>query len=428
MVEDNHAPKCDVSSIRLLAVSFAFPPLAYPRSIQVSRLVKYLDTSTVMICADERKWRKDYTLEPNAESHLETCLRVPFSIPTRTKYVNALAHRLYRPLWYRRNRIPDQYHSWKQPALEAIDSYAHANSYTPDVICTFSQPIIDHLIGLELKKKYRCPWVAHFSDPWTDNPFIEGDDTTIKRNLELEREVIEKADRLVFTSQETVDLVMAKYPTTWTSKVRVFPQSFDPEHYATGKADDSKLRIRHVGSFYGTRTAGPLTKAIAAINATEPSMLKDVAFELIGVNDSTKVQIPPGLPAGLITAEPPIDYRESLELMASADGLLIIDAPAETSVFLPSKLIDYLGAQRPILGLTPRGAAATVIRRVGGWVADPADEAAVVKSVKEFIEFLRQNRTPNGHHLPWGRPDVRQEYEALRLAKLFENLLLELVR
>ena len=428
MVEDNQARERYVSSIKLLAVSFAFPPLAYPRSIQVSRLVKYLGASTVMVCADEQEARKDYTLAPNAESHLEACLRVPFSIPTRTKYVNALAHRFYRPLWYSRNLIPDQYNSWKQPALHAIDSYATANSYTPDVICTFSQPLIDHLIGLELKKKYRCPWVAHFSDPWTDNPFIKGDDTTIKQNLELEREVIEKADRLVFTCQETVDLVMAKYPSTWSSKVRVFPQSFDPEHYPTTKADDSKLRVRHVGNFYGSRTAAPLIKAIVAINAAEPSALKDIAFELIGVTVSSTVQIPPGLPAGLITAGPPIDYRQSLELMASSDGLMIIDAPAQTSVFLPSKLIDYLGAQRPILGLTPRGAAATVIRRVGGWVADPADEAAVVKSVKEFIEFLRQNRTPNGNQLPWGRPDVRQEYEAVRLTKLFENLLLELVR
>ena len=61
-------------------------------------------------------------------------------------------------------------------------------------------------------------------------------------------------------------------------------------------------------------------------------------------------------------------------------------------------------------------------------MADPADEAAVVKCVKEFIEFLRQNRTPNGNQLPWGRPDVRQEYEAVRLAKLFEKLLLELIK
>ena len=426
MVVDNRASG-DTSQIKLLAVSFAFPPLAYPRSIQVSRLIQNLGASTVMVCADEQEARKDYTLAPNAESHLEKCLRVPFSRSKSAKYVNGLAYRFYRPLWYHRNRVPDQYKPWKQRALDAIASYSRVNDYTPDVICTFSQPLTNHLIGLELKKRFKRPWVAHFSDPWTDNPFHRSDDTTAKRNLALEREVVEKADRLVFTCDETVELVMAKYPAAWTSKVRVLPQSFDPEHYPSGKVDDSKLRIRHVGNFYGIRTAAPLIKAIVTINTTEPSVLNDVVFELVGVTDSRKVEIPPGLPAGLITADPPIDYRESIQLMASADGLLIIDAPAPMSVFLPSKLIEYLGAQRPILGLTPRGAAATVIRRLGGWVADPADDAAVVAGLKDFLEFVRQNRNQNGDQLPWGRPDVRQEYEALRLAKLFEKLLVELI-
>ena len=244
MVLDNHASESDIIGIKLLAISFAFPPLAYPRSIQVSRLVKYLRTSTLMVCGDEREWRKDYTVDPNAESYLETCLRVPFSLSRSTKYLNALAHRFYRPLWYRRNRLPDQYITWKQSALKAIEKYARANGYVPDVICTFSQPVTDHLIGLELKKRYRRPWVAHFSDPWTDNPFNRLDDATAKGNLALEREVMEKADRLVFTSQETVDLVMAKYPTSWQSKVRVLPQAFDPEQYPTGKRNGSKLSVR----------------------------------------------------------------------------------------------------------------------------------------------------------------------------------------
>ena len=47
--------------------------------------------------------------------------------------------------------------------------------------------------------------------------------------------------------------------------------------------------------------------------------------------------------------------------------LLVIDAPADESLFLPSKLIDYLPARKPILGLTPaRGASADLIRAL--WI------------------------------------------------------------
>lgn len=426
MVLDDPAER-SISDIRMLGISFAFPPLAYPRSIQVARLVKYLRMSTVVVCADEREARKDPTLEPDAEERLEACLRVPFSVTRSKRHLNALAHRFYRPLWYRWNRAPDEYGSWKDDALNAIEGYARANNYTPDLIVTFSQPVVDHLIGLELKRKYRLPWAAHFSDPWADNPFIRGNQASLEKNLTLEREVVENADRLVFTSQETIDLVMAKYPTAWKSKARVLPQSFDPALYRSGRAPiDNVLKVRYIGNFYGSRTAAPLMRAVEALHSSEPSVLDHVSFELIGITDLEKVQIAPGLPSGLVTAQPPVSYRESLSLMTSADGLMIIDAPADVSVFLPSKLIDYLGARRPILGLTPHGAAAGLIKQLGGWVADPASDAAVRETLKAFLQYLREHKVGTGEQ-PWGNSDVRQKYEASYLARSFEEIMREMM-
>ena len=42
-------------------------------------------------------------------------------------------------------------------------------------------------------------------------------------------------------------------------------------------------------------------------------------------------------------------FAESARRAAAADVLLVIDAPADESLFLPSKLIDYLPAGKPIL-------------------------------------------------------------------------------
>lgn len=415
---------------RMLAVSFAFPPLAYPRSIQVARLVKYLGTRTVLVCADERGARRDPTLEPDAEARLEKCLRVPFSVPRSRRLADRLAHRLYRPLWNRWNRAPDQYGAWKRAALAAIDAHARANDYAPDIVATFSQPAVDHLVGLELKRRYARPWVAHFSDPWVDNPFYDADAAARARNLALEREVMGRADRLIFTSRETVELVMSKYPAAWKSKARVLPQCFDPALYPPRAAsdDDAAVRIRYVGNFYGTRTPAPLLRALAALHASDAAALEGVSFELVGVTDPKVVEGAggEGLPAGLVAVKPPVGYRESLRLMTSADGLLIIDAPADVSVFLPSKLIDYIGAGRPVLGLTPTGAAAGLIRQLGGWVADPADDAAGAAALRDFLSFVRRNKSDQ-EHKPWGEPRVREQYEAAHLAKLFDDIVRELL-
>ncbi|MCA1816672.1 MAG: hypothetical protein LC746_09750 [Acidobacteria bacterium] len=465
MRSNSVAPTDRDSATKLLAVSFAFPPLAYPRSIQVARLLKYVPFSTVLVCADERAARKDATLEPDAAARLEAILRVPFSISLARAYANAAAHRFSRALWNRWNRRPDQYVAWKRDALRAVEHYARANQYAPDAIVSFSQPTTDHLVGLELKKIFRAPWIAHFSDPWVDNPFHSTDARTRDFNLAAERAVCESADRLIFTSAETVELVMSKYPRGWRAKSRVLPQCFDPrlypppaaredddaarsddgrarhgggaraeDHEAAREAvngaargdEDARIVVRHVGNFYGARTPAPLLDSLALLTATDESSLRGVTFALVGVTDPSLVARAGvgDLRAGLVVTTPPVGYRESLRLMAEADGLLIIDAPADVSVFLPSKLIDYLGAARPVFGFTPRGAARALIEGLGGWAADPADARAGADALKNFLEYLRARcRDPR----PWGDADVRREYEATHLAGKFEGIVRELL-
>ena len=63
---------------------------------------------------------------------------------------------------------------------------------------------------------------------------------------------------------------------------------------------------------------------------------------------------------------------KSLKLMATSDLLLVVDGPDDLSVFLPSKLIDYLGAQVPILGIVPPGAAAKLLARLDAPVSRSA--------------------------------------------------------
>jgi glycosyltransferase involved in cell wall biosynthesis len=411
-------------ALELLAVSFAYPPLAYPRSVQVARLLKHVRASTTLVCADERGARRDPTMEPDAERTLRTCLRVPFALSGWRSQANRVASRLRLPLW---NKTPDQYASWKPPAMKFIREFMRANDYAPDMLVTFGQPMSDHLIGLELKRLGGWPWVAHFSDPWVDNPFHRYDALSRARNLSLERRVMHAADRLIFTSQETIEMVMSKYPDEWRAKARVLPQSFDADLFtarSTGPAD--ALTIRYTGEFYGHRTPKPLITALRSLLAADPALLSDVRFELIGpVEPLTLVDSGlESLPEELIVIKPPVSYQESLSLLASAAGLMIIDAPAKKSVFLPSKLIDYIGAGRPIIGLTPPGAAATLIQQLGGWIADPSDGAAMAASLKAFLLRLRQDREQDG--LPWGQPSIRRNYEAAVVAHSFEEILREL--
>lgn len=413
--------RSQTSSLELLAVSFIFPPSATARSVQVARLLKHLQVKTTLVCADDQGAPRDPTIEPNAEAQLRDCLRVPFAIRGWRKQARRIAWRFDLPVW---NRIPDEYSSWKAPALRAIRKHVSNNDYRPDLIVSFAQPMSDHLIGLELKKLYQVPWVAHFSDPWTDNLFHHYDSLTKRLNLSLERKVIEFADRLIFTSPETVELVMSKYPAAWKTKTRVLPHSFDTSPHSSRPGENqARITIRHTGEFYGPRTPKPLIRTLHSILSDNARSLEGVCFELIGVvNPPTLVDSGiENLPPGLIAIKPPVTYEESCSLSVAADGLLTIDAPADKSVFLPSKLIEYVGAGRPILGLTPPGAAANLIRELGGWVADPADDNAMKRTVTDFLSYLSKPEQPE----IWGEAEVRRQYEAPVVSKMFEMILRE---
>ncbi|MDX6403365.1 MAG: hypothetical protein QOH70_820 [Blastocatellia bacterium] len=411
------------SSPELLAVSFIFPPTATPRALQVARLLKHLRLNTILVCADEQDVARDPTIEPEAEAALRNCLRVSFSVKGWRKQVNRVASRFRLPLW---NRVPDQHSWWQRRALRAIKEQVQKNERRPDLIVSFGQPMSDHLIGLRLKQIYGVPWLAHFSDPWVDNPFNHYDPLTRRINRSLEHKVIEAADRVVFTSQETVDLVMAKYPAEWRTKVRVLPHSFDPAMNLVGPNEESRtITVRHTGEFYGPRTPKPLVKTLRSIVSEGLLSLDGVCFELIGHTDPvtlTNLGIE-DLPQGLVRFRPPVSYQESCSLAAAANGLVIIDAPAAKSVFLPSKLIEYVGVGRPILGITPPGAAANLIKELGGWVADPSSPEAMKTTVVEFLSYLR-NASLSG---PWGNPEVRSRYEAPVVSKSFEMMLRELL-
>ena len=419
------------SSLKLLAISFFYPPLAAPRSVQVARLLRYTaaTASTVLVCADEAGGRKDATLEPGAEDFLFECLRVPFAQKNWRRQISRVASRFDLPLW---NRVPDQYRSWKPQAIETIEDFLSRTSFKPDVLVTFGQPMSDHLIGLELHKRYGWPWVAHFSDPWVDNPFGRFDSLTRRFNSALERKVMEAATRLVFTSEETLELIMKKYERDAYGKARVLPHAFDPRWYdeapaAASPTIDSRITVRHLGELYGRRSPKPLFDALRSLHSSAPESLEDVRFELIGAVEESVLKDSGFhlLPEGLVVVKPPVSYQESLSLMTSSNGLVVIDAPMERSVFLPSKLIDYIGAARPILGITPQGTSANLINQLGGWLADPVSGQSVVEALGDFLTFLRQNR--QGNHLPWGNEGVRERYEAMRVARVFEKLIRELL-
>ena len=413
---------------RLLAISFSYPPKQEPRAIQVSRLLKHLNASTVLVCEGDGTEDTQSVGLGDMECFLHRTLRVPLTTSPGRNLLNGFSRRVYLPVW---SRTPDHLGPWKKPVVETIARFMSTQQYRPDVVVTFAFPLVDNLIGLELKRRFKLPWLAHFSDPWVDSPFRTDDPLTKALNTRLEQNVVQHADCLVFTSSETVNLVMQKYDPALRSKVKIVPHAYEPHLFGSvSNSNGDRLVIRYLGDLYLSRTPRPLFQALQILSLREPELVNRFRFEIVGDIHELNVQRM-GLaqvPEGLIVIRPRVSYRESLSLMTSAAGLMVIDLPVpgnKESVFLPSKLIEYVGADRPIIGLTPRGTAADLIKRLGGWVADPASAEQVAEVMRQFLVYLLGRR--DSPSTGWGPSELRGEFEAKVVAKKFQNVLMEFV-
>lgn len=415
------------SPLRLLAVSYVLPPMLYPQAIQIGRLLYHAARSPwadIVAVAG--------TVAENANgldcyADLDQQLRQRLVQPYRTR-LRGLPLRLAQRFLPFYGRVPDEFKGWVPPAADAVTRLLADGSWLPQVLATFGEPMSCHLLGLRLKQQHGLPWLAHFSDPWADNPFRRPFFLAQLVNRRLEAQVVANADCLVFTSQETLERVMGKYPAAWQRKAAVLPHGFDPALYGARAAAEpaGPLVVRYLGNFYGHRTPYPLFEALRNIHRRDPQALAGVRFELVGGVPGYMLLHPAyrTLPAGLVTVVRTVRYSESLRLMGSADLLLVIDAPDELSVFLPSKLIDYLGAGTPVFGIVPPGTSAKLLARLGGAVADPCAVASVEQGILASLATARARRQAGvADAAPWGEPAVRASFHIDQVAASFAGLL-----
>jgi len=370
---------------RILALAWMMPPLVFPRSLQVSRTLKTLkqygwSTSVITILPDAEPFG---TQDQQLADLYAGCYRQIVLDPREDIRPSSWWLRVWRKAFRPQDVKVD---NWIRRAGAALRKELKAGKY--DVLVTFAQPWVDHLVGLEVKRRQpSLPWVVHFSDPWVDSPYAQfSSDEQKKQACRQERSIIEVADAVVFVNRYTADLVMAKYPAPWRSKVHLALHGYDndllkavPENHP----QEGFMRVVHIGNFYGQRNPELILSAIAELvkDFDARSCLK---VEFVGHADDQFPLLARNLGLdGVVAFSGKAGYLDSLSLASRADLLLLIDAPAERNVFLPSKIADYLMLRKPILGITPlSGASADVLRKFGCPVVPPDDPAAIVTALR----------------------------------------------
>ena len=407
---------------RLLAVSWAMPPMLLPRSIQVSRLLRALPSvgwTASVICARPSEPIPGVFMD----EHFATRMRGGYELRPVTYGMDRISLVLARCGLLR--RIPSAGHeadeAWRGSATRAVMTEIKRTS--PAAMVSFAQPWVDHLVALDIHRSTGIPWIAHVSDPWVDSPYSDDIDAdTLATWRKQEAEVIARADLIVFTNHIAARLVMDKYE-THKHKARVLPHCFIPAATDEVAPGHDRLRLFHSGDFFaGKRTPSTLFQAV--------HVLKCNGFAL----DRLEIVFAGNAPSEVEDEVCQLGLSDIVEFLGKVDSstvdrcarlsqvLMVIDAPIPNSPFLPSKAVDYLAYNRPILGITPRsGATGEFLSEFGFNVIEPGDVAATA----DWLAQLLGDKKYRLQHLPTGFEELAARYSVEHVATQFATQLNE---
>lgn len=317
-----------------------------------------------------------------------------------------------------------------------------------DFIMTRAMPPQSHEIGLKIKQDKRVsniPWLASMADPIARNPYdfdryfnLKPADILKKlpltlarvfiyeRNKWFEKKVTEKAGLLIYPSEEQCRFSAGSFYEKLSQKSLIIPHNFDrdiiPPKVELDKSDD-KIIISHLGHLNRQRNAVALIKALAELKAENPQMINRLQIRFVGNIPHDQQNLIQVLHLeDVIQVQEPVDYFESLRIMNESDYLLLIDAKfsfLEKNIFFASKLADYMGADKPIIGLTMQeGPSARIIKGAGYPVCDPDD----VRAIKNILIKAATNR------IGIVKEGIFKEYESKNVAAMFDKKVKELIR
>jgi len=327
--------------------------------------------------------------------------------------------------------IPDMCTGWILPAILA-GLKAARESKTEQIFS--SGPFwTNHLVGFALSYLTGLPWTAHFRDPWVAGVW-ETPTSAIAGRLDkwLERLVVTRATAVVGVTEEHVAAFRQTYPHLPADKFAAVPNGYDngewdnlPAGIRRDEKSEGKFLIIYAGKFYIERDPQPLFRALKRLIDSGEIAREQIQVDLVGwcaTSEGRSVRemaVECGL-SDCVNILGPRCRPETLRRMTEADLLLLL---AERFVIqIPGKTYEYLRAGRPILALTPEGALANLLRRIGGgMVVNPNDTAGILAAVRESVLQWKDGRV---RHVadPGAIASFDRRVLAGRLTELFDRL------
>lgn len=296
--------------------------------------------------------------------------------------------------------IPDNKIGWKRYALEEGRRLLENEPF--DAILSSAPPYTGHLIGCELSREFGLPLVTDFRDDWVGNPRLQFPTPLHrKRHQALERRVLDRSDHITTINRNIKEALIRRNlePEAYTH-CSILPHGYDPEDFdgeGTVAPAGDRCRFLYSGVFYDAQTPNYFLRGVAQALDERPEVREKLELMFVGLVPESSKDLANELGISeLITYVGYVPHDEAVDYLRSADILwmTIGRQPSEETVST-SKLYEYMGTRKPILGLVPEGPAKRTLNRYGAAVAvHPESVDGIGEALCSLLELWSSGTLP----------------------------------
>jgi len=410
---------------RVLLIAYHYPPVSQSSGVhRTHKFAQYLPEfgwDPLVLSCNLRAYER-YNEKNPAD--------LPGVVVRRAFALDTAKHLAIKGRYPRFLAMPDRWASWWFGAVPA--GLSMIRRYRPQLIWSTYPIATAQLIGLTLHKLTGIPWVADFRDPMTDDSYPR-DPGVRKFYSKIERSTVRNASRMVFTTEDTLQKYVQRFPLADKKLFSVIANGYDEDDFSlaeqsivhTAEPHSGPFVLIHSGLLYPSeRNPEPFFLALSELRRDghiSPDRLR-IVLRASGNETNYEKRLKELNIADIAFLEPSTPYVEALREMLTADGLLVFQA-ANCNHQIPAKAYEYLRARRPVFALTDHcGNTAQLLRDSGiDTIVNIASKDEIKTGLVKFLQLLEFGNAPVASTQAVESHSRRARTQAL--GQLFDNLL-----
>ena len=396
-----------VARLKILVLSYHFPPTGGPGVQRIAKFVKYLARaghSLTVLTSRERSPLRDESLS----REIPSSVRVERAGDPGDLLPGEL-RKFLRPLL-----VPDRHALWPRSALRK--GLRLIRSWQPQVILSTSPPHSCQLLGLELSRRTGIPLVADFRDEWSNYADFNRRARYPERERRQELSVLQGAALIIANHAAAARAFSRMAP---GKRIEVLENGVDREDLPSTTAGINASAATSLG-YCGRFNPQHSPKLLLEVLHRNPGPWR---LEVLGGDANRRwLKDYPEL-RHRVRFHGYVEHAACLSRLQQYGALLLLATAAHGAVFYPLKMFEYFFLRKPILAVVSEPGPLTDLLDTYGdalWVRE--DRPLELAAALTRLEVRIRDGRPLFHDPPHG---FLERFDRIRQTERLSVLLVE---